>query len=286
MDKRSSWTGRARLQFAPGAEGTRPTFVYTQAPLKVQRSFHHPTAGICQTVLIHTAGGMVGGDRLLSEISLEPEAQVLLTTPAAQKVYRSGDEACPPTEQQVKIDLQTNSILDYFPLETIVFNQAQFRQHTHVNLAPGSYFCGWDLTRFGRTAQGEAFIAGQWRSTLEVWQVQANGDAYPLWIDRQQLLDPQALRQTPFGLNAQSVMGSLLLLGHALSNQEKQLLVEIWQAAGYQAPHFSCSRTQQGMVARYRGDSSQQARQGFLHLWQTWKTAIVHQPAWMSRLWS
>jgi urease accessory protein len=283
MNKSTSWTGIARLRFTQGEQGTRPTLVYTQAPLKVQRSFYASDSGLCQTVLVHTAGGMVGGDRLLTELLLEREAQVLITTPAAQKVYGSLGET---SEQVVEITLRGGSCLDYFPLETIVFNQAQFRQDTRVYLAPHSYFSGWEITRFGRTARGERFTEGQWRSSLEIWQVQPDGTKIPLWIDRQHLLDPSALLQSPFGLDAQSVIGNLLLVGQPVTNDQKQNLVETWQAAGYQSPQFACTRTQQGLIARYRGTSSQEARQGFLHLWQTWKKTIVQQPVWMSRLWS
>jgi len=223
---------------------------------------------------------MVGGDRLLTELLLDPQAQVLVTTPAAQKVYRSTGEI---SEQITQIDLREGSGLDYFPLETIVFNQAQFCQTTRVSLAPQSYFAGWDITRFGRTARGEAFREGQWRSALEVWQGHSDGSQTPLWIDRQQLLNASALLQSPFGLADHSVIGSLLLLGQSLNNDQKQSLMEPWQAAGYNGSHFACTRTQQGMIARYRGASTQEARDGFLALWELWKTAIVHQPVWLSR---
>jgi len=283
MNHFTPWTGIARLCFTPGEQGTRPTWVYTQAPLKVQRSFYAVDSGLCQTVLVHTAGGMVGGDRLLTELRLEPQAQVLITTPAAQKVYGSDGQN---SEQGIEITLGEGSSLDYFPLETIVFNGAQFRQNLRVDLAPHSYFSGWEITRFGRTARGEVFREGQWRSALEVWQVQPDGTKFPLWIDRQQLMDPPAFLQSPFGLDGQSVIGSLLLMGQSLSNDQKQWLIETWQAAGYCAPQFACTRTQQGLIARYRGASSQDARQGFLALWQAWKTTIVQQPVWISRLWS
>ncbi len=280
MSNVTPWTGIARLWFSATDQGTRPTLVYTQAPLKVQRSFYAVDSGLCQTVLVHTAGGMVGGDRLLTELRLQPQAQVLITTPAAQKVYGSEGQT---SEQGVDITLEAGSSLDYFPLETIVFKGAQFRQKTQVYLGPGSYFSGWEITRFGRTARGEVFTAGQWRSALEVWQVQPDGLKIPLWIDRQQLQDPAALLESPFGLDGQSVIGNLLLLGQPISNDQKQSLLETWQAAGYHAPQFACTRTQQGLIARYRGPSSQNARQGFLALWQTWKETIVQQPIWISR---
>ena len=276
------WIGEVDLTFQVVQGCTRPVATYTKAPFKIQRSFHHPESGVCQVILLHTGGGIVGGDRLLSRITLEPNTKVLLTTPAAQKIYRSPELM---SQQDIHITLQEQSILEYLPLETIVFNQANYQQKTIVNLSVGSSFVGWDITRLGRTARQEYFETGFWRSVLEVWQKDRNGSTHPLWIDRQQLVDPDRLRSTPFGLNGRSVMGNLLMLGHSVSAAEQSSFLQQWELAGYCPPTFTLTRTMEGLIGRYLGNSSQEARQGFIWLWQQWKRSVLGQSAWVPRLW-
>ena len=280
------WTGEVDLTFGLVNGRTKPIVTYTKAPFKIQRSFYQPESGVCQVVLLHTGGGIVGGDRLLSRLDLQPQTQVLLTTPAAQKIYRSDGLL---SQQNIKLHIQKNSILEFLPLETIVFNGAKYEQKTIVTLETGACFVGWEITRFGRTARAESFETGSWRSFLEVWQAQERDSeephTRPIWIDRQQLIDPHVLEHHPFGLNRQAVIGNLVLLGRSLSTDGQATLVQSWEREGYTAPSFTLTRTMEGLVGRYRGNSSHQARQGFIHLWQDWKRSILGQDPWIPRLW-
>ena len=45
-------------------------------------------------VLVNTAGGLVGGDRVASTITLGPESATNITTQAVEKIYRSADAVC------------------------------------------------------------------------------------------------------------------------------------------------------------------------------------------------
>ena len=57
-----------------------------QAPLKWLRGYADRD-GRLQLPLLHTAGGLVGGDRLSLSLELEGGSRALLTSVAAQKVY-------------------------------------------------------------------------------------------------------------------------------------------------------------------------------------------------------
>jgi urease accessory protein len=46
-----------------------------QAPLKVLRPFYPEGANVCHSVVLHTAGGLVGGDRNDLNFYLKPNAQ-------------------------------------------------------------------------------------------------------------------------------------------------------------------------------------------------------------------
>src|SRR3954463_8923969 len=82
-----SWQAELRLRFA---ERDGKTFLVERShrgPLVVQKSFH-PEGDVCHTCIVHPPGGVVGGDSLTLNVMAEPNARVLLTTPAATKFYR------------------------------------------------------------------------------------------------------------------------------------------------------------------------------------------------------
>ena len=151
--------------------------MFVQAPLKVQRPFYPEGESICHSVVLHTAGGIVGGDRLDLRVHLQPHTQAVITSAAAAKVYRSnGREA----QQTTHLQVSDSACLEWLPQETIVFDGANYQQQLRVDLAPNAMWLGWDITRLGRSARGEQFASGMWRSQTEVWQ----GDQL-IWVDPQ-----------------------------------------------------------------------------------------------------
>ena len=60
----------------------------SNSPYKLLKSTHDQE-GRCILPILHTAGGLVGGDLLEFEVNLERNSKVLLTTSSAQKVYGS-----------------------------------------------------------------------------------------------------------------------------------------------------------------------------------------------------
>jgi urease accessory protein len=257
---RSPWRGQLDLIYAHINGATRPIHVQTQAPLRVQRP-HYPEGPLtCYTTVVHTAGGMVGGDELMQNIHLQPRSQALITTPAATKVYRS---IAPTCQQITTIQLDAASYLEWFPQETIVFNAAKYHQQLRINLDPGAVAVLWDVTRFGRTARGECFDVGDWRSDVEVWQGRR-----PLLIDRQHLPGNLKILQSPHGLNGYPVAGTFACVGFELSDTLFLDLCHSLQQSEIPAINVGLTRGIQGVICRYRGSSSQEARRGFVALWQ------------------
>lgn len=259
MSGSSPWHGRLEVRYGPDGSGrTVPQHPFCQAPWKLQRPFY-PVGpqGPCCSVLLHTAGGVVGGDRLTADIQLAPGARVLLTAAAASKIYRSNG---PTAAQTTEIALAADSTLAWLPQETILFAGARWTQNLRVNLAPGAGFCGWEVTRLGRSARGEKFLTGCWRSRLEVWQ-----QGVPLWIDPQQLVGSPELWASPIALAEQPVVATLLWLGRPLTTAT----FEGCRAIALPDGCGGVTRTLgDGLAARYRGTSTTVARAWFLALWQ------------------
>lgn len=250
------------------------------APLKWQRGFPQD-GGRLLLPLLHTAGGLVGGDDLTVRLSLEAGAAGLITSVAAQKVYGSvGRSRLVPegrwARQQLLVDLDHGADLEWLPQELVLFRGGLFEQHTRVQLAPGASWLGAEVVRLGRTADGEALDLGAWRSALDIRRESA-------WefVDRL-ALGPETL-QSEHGLARQPVVGSLVWA--APEAVPDSLIVRARAAAVGLEGAMACGRLERGLVARYRGPSSQAARFWFCRIWALIRDHRGLPPPELPRVW-
>lgn len=276
------WRGKADLIYGAEAHRTWLRHSYTQAPLRLQRALYPEGEAVCHSVLVHTAGGMVGGDRLEITIDLEPGSQTLITTAAANKIYRSQGLSA---QQTVHMRLAESSCLEWFPQETICFRGSHFSQTLRVDLEPGAIWIGWDITRFGRSARGEQFEAGHWRSHTEIWQA-----SRPIWIDRQVLHGGSDVLTSPHGLAGYPVIASLALIGQPPSSEQLAAIRHLWSSPSTsptaRAGEIGVTQLQQGLLCRYRGPSSQAARRWFTAIWETLRPWYGQKSACIPRVWA
>jgi urease accessory protein len=267
------WQGSLQLTYAVHEGSTQMVHSRSQAPFKLQRSFYPEDPAICHSVILHTAGGMVGGDRLAAKLHLQPNAHALITTAAAAKIYGStGSES----QQTVEIEIGEGGGLEWLPQETIVFDRALHRQAMRVNLAAGTTWLGWEITRFGRSARAEKFTQGDWRSHTEIWQA-----GVPLWIDRQWLPGSQAIFHSPHGLAGCPVVGSFAFVGQVVTPELVQQVRSLWTGQG----EVGATRLRSGLLCRYRGASSSEARRWFLQVWRVVRLAYFDRDLCIPRVW-
>ena len=86
------------------------------------------------------------------EAQLDARTHVLMTSPSANRVYRSLSE---PAVQEVRLSVGPGSRLEWVPEVTIPFAGSRFRQSIHVDLAPGATAVLWDAIASGRVAMRE-----------------------------------------------------------------------------------------------------------------------------------
>ncbi|MDZ8024810.1 MAG: urease accessory protein UreD [Nostoc sp. DedQUE01] len=267
------WHGKLNLVYADRQNTTQLIYNHQQAPLKVQRPFYPEGQKVCHSVILHTAGGVVGGDRLSSNIHLEPYTHALITTAAASKIYRSNGLQA---RQNIQIQVDAGACLEWLPQETILFNGAIYQQDLRVELATGASFLGWEITRFGRSARGEKFDKGEWRSHTEIWQ-----QGVPLWIDRQCLPASEEIFHSPHGLAGKPITGSLIWLGGAVSPE----MVEKIRILGNGVNETGVSRLQHGLLCRYRGDSTSEVRNWFIDVWELLRVSFLNRANCIPRVW-
>ncbi len=273
----NSWQGNLNLVYVSDKQTTRVQNSYSRAPLKIQRPFYPENPQICHSVILHTAGGMVGGDRLIESIEMKEHSHALITTAAATKVYRTLGELA---TQTVTLKLEQGACLEWLPQETIIFNQARYRQTLKVELAPDAHWLGWEITRLGRTARGEQFTTGEWRAHTEVWR-----GGQPLWIERQYLEGSPEMVASPQGLNKQSVVGTLLGIGLPISLETIQKMRSLWQKNQYQGQTGVTQTLGQGVLCRYRGSSTREVRHWFTEVWHLWRHSLGQLPPVQPRIW-
>ena len=108
--------------------------------------------GSSYTLLLNPSGGLVGGDRLTLDIRLKPKTHVIVSTPGANRVYRSLAET---SAHIVHMTVEHGGVLEWIPDLMIPFGGSRFRQVIHVTLARGATLFLWDAMASGRVASGE-----------------------------------------------------------------------------------------------------------------------------------
>lgn len=272
----TTWHGNLNLVFALAHDKTVLIQNQAQAPLKVMRPFYPEGPAVCHSVVLHTAGGVVGGDRLDLNFHLLPNAIALITTVSAGKVYRSNGLQA---KQSIQIQVDADATLEFLPQETIVFNGAIYRQDLRVELAPGASWLGWEITRFGRSARGERFLIGDWRSHTEVWQ-----QGIPLWIDRQWLPGKEEIINSPHGLAGQPVVASLAWVGQPVSSEIVEKARLLWVARD-RLGEAGVTRLTSGLLCRYRGSSTAEVKSWFIDVWQVLRLSFLARPRCIPRVW-
>jgi urease accessory protein len=266
------WLGELTLTVKRGDRRTELARCYAKAPLKVQRAFY-PEDDIAHLVLLHTAGGMVAGDRLTYDLCFEPDSHALITTAAAAKIYRS--EGLTST-QSVQIRVGDGARAEWLPQDTILFDGCRYRQTLIVELGADATWLGWEITRFGRSARDEQFDQGDWTSDLQVSQA-----GRLLWVDRQAMAGEGDRWASPHGLGGWPVIGSLAYVGREVPTAVVAALRSAWVGEG----ETGVSRLQLGIVCRYRGRSRQDAQAWFQRVWVLLRQWDLDRPAVAPRVW-
>jgi urease accessory protein len=172
--------GVARIVLSGSKNGTRIMDVFQSSPTRILFPRTNGRA-MEEAVLINTAGGIAGGDRLKCDVTLLANASIAITTQAAEKVYRALSEpACIAT----KLTVCAAAKLAWLPQETIVFDQARVCRKTEIELSSGAELLALEWLVLGRVAHGEKMVGGY---ITDSWQVKKDGRL--IWADTFRISD-------------------------------------------------------------------------------------------------
>ncbi len=149
------------------------------------------------------------------------------------------------------------------------------QQEIKIKLEPNAIWLGMELFRFGRTARGERFDSGHWRSRTAVWQQDR-----PLWIDRS-MFKGEMTRLTTLG--KATVMGTLVVVGQEF---EKEAIAQIRDNCPVSEHcQLGITRLQQGILCRYLGQSTSEGRDYFLKIWESLRPIYAGHGICIPRVW-
>ena len=272
---RPGWQARLALGFE--RRGASSALVQREhfGPLRVQKALYPEGPDVCHAILLHPPGGIAGGDSLEISVNVGAGARALLTTPGAGKWYRAGGRQA---RQSLRVRIGEGGVVEYLPQETIVFDGAEAQMQTHIELAAGALFCGWEILCLGRTASGERFSHGR----LELaTRIEKQGQ--PLWLERGRLLGGSSWLQAAPGLAGFPVSASLLLAGRAIAPE--------WLAACRALPVADGLLTgvtalPELLVARCLAPGTEAARRWLSEVWQQLRPLALGKPPVLPRIWN
>ena len=272
------WLGRLSLELDKTPHGTQLSRSSHEGPLRIQRVLS-PEGPECPHIyLLHPPGGVVGGDRLQTRVVLGAAAQVLLTTPAAQKLYRSKGARA---EIENLLELGENARLEWLPSETLAFSAAEAQLTTRVVLATGASFIGWDVACYGMPARGETFESGRVLSRFEIFRGET-----PLVIDSLDLGHGAELLGGAYALRGKPVVASLYAVP-STGIVDDELVTRVRDALG-ETEQASCSVSslRDLLVVRALGANVEGVRSQLIRAWQVLRPPIVAREAVIPRIWA
>ncbi len=264
------WTARLGLEFSCVGKKTILSEKRFEGPLVVQKPLYPEGEKVCHAIVVHPPAGIAGGDELFLQVRSKPGTCVLMTTPGAGKWYRS---AGPQAKQSLSFDVA--GVLEWLPRETIVFDGAIAALECDVRLRRDARYIGWEVLCLGRTGSGERFGKGEIRIDSRI-----SRDGKPLWLERGRIPAGGALMRSAAGLAGRAVFGTLVAASTSI--QKESLLMCREKSA-----HGVAITLLPGLlIARYLGDSSEEAMQRFSRLWEVLRPSIAGREAVHPRIWS
>ena len=269
------WDAHLALEYEKRAERTVLARRSHSGPLRVQRDLYPEGEGTCHTIVVHPPGGIAGGDTLTVRARLGARSAALLTTPGAGKWYRTQAIAA---RQSLEFDIAPGASMEWLPQETILFDGAIAQMKTTVRLEGDAAYTGWEILCFGRAASGLKFCSGLLTQRTEIFLDEAR-----LWEERSRVEGNDPLLDSVVGLQGHSVCATLVAAGRDIPNDILAACREVAPSGGATC---GVTRLPRLLIARWLGDSGEEARRYFASVWGVMRPLMKQSVAVAPRIWS
>lgn len=266
--------GAGRLVFTSSENSTRIAEVYQRYPIGLM--FPQIDGELVkEAVIVNSAGGIAGGDRLQIEVVALNNASVAVTTQAAERIYRALDR---PAQVATKLKASGTAKLAWLPQETIVFNEARFLRRTEIDLCSGAEVIALEWLVLGRAASGEEVDSGY---ILDSWRIRIDG--HLVWADGFRVSDEAfAQLHRKALLSNWKAVGTLIYFGPSLAARLTSLR-EIASSLDCQ-----CAATIVGaiIIVRVAATASGNLKRGLRSLLDQFDRELGRGPFGVPKMWS
>lgn len=279
------WPAHLRLKYERTPRGVRLTEKSHRGPLYTQKLFYPEGLDLPHSYLLHPPGGMVSGDVLDIHITASEQAQVLLTTPGAGRMYRARNDR-KRQQQNVHLFVEKNSSLEWLPMEAILYPNANASFDNQIHLAQSSKVIYWDVMSLGLPSNQQGFEQGEVNQNVRVFQQGrlALQERFVLNNTNRKRMNGLA------GLRQFSIQG--FMLAGPFERDQADLVAQLREAAHQfiSDKHVSIPMgiTQTGdfICIRCIADLSDKVREVFSQLWAIIRPALLNRDAVAPRIWS
>ena len=163
----SVFSGHLQIRAARRAHGR--TVLAEQAfraPFHLSKPYWDADAGVLITQVVNPTAGILTGDQLASDITVDSGAALLVTTPSASRIFTMREGSA---ESRQRFAVAEGGWLEVLPEPLVPHRASRFRQVTQVELAPGGGLFFVDQLTPGRVRhRGEAWLWDRLQLELEV----------------------------------------------------------------------------------------------------------------------
>lgn len=265
--------GAAEIVFGRSDRGgTALVDLYQRTPCRVL--FPRPEADdLPVAVLLTTSGGLTGGDRIRLAVGVTENAAAVVTTQAAEKIYRSLGTDCTVA---VTLTIGEGGWLEFLPQETILFEGARLDRRTAATLAPDARLLACEMVVFGRIARDEHLTQGKLHDS---WRIKRGGRL--IWADALRLEgDIAATLAAPSGFGGARALATALYVGG-----DAETLVPLARGLAESGESRGGASLVNGvLIARFLGPRPELVRRDLMRYVTGMRQAVGRSPT-MPRVW-
>ncbi|PLP57641.1 urease accessory protein [Mesorhizobium loti] len=122
-----------------------------------------------EAILINTAGGLTGGDRLNWTVQACEGTSAVITTQACERIYKSPERAA---VVETQLTAEKGTYLAWLPQETILFDRSALSRRLDVDMDRSATVLLAEAVVFGRQAMGETVTETRFHDR---WRVRVDG---------------------------------------------------------------------------------------------------------------
>lgn len=285
----TTWRASLSLDVKRNRSGnsTRLARALHHGPLYVQKPFYPEGKDYAHIYLLHPPGGFVSGDETTVNINASQRAGVLLTTPGAAKMYRARADKRLQI-QKTKITIKECSCVEWFPHESIIYNNANARQDMQIVVSDNSCYIGWEILCLGLPLVNRPFEQGRLKLCTQLYEKSDHCEPQLLYRDNIDVTALDTVLTSLCGFNRCSVNAYLLAKFPVLKQTKIASVEQLMRDRLKQCNadnDVAITTIGSLCISRYLGNSTADAKRLFIELWRIIRPVLIEREAVVPRIW-